>query len=132
MSGQREKAEEMIRENYRRNPGYLFARLNYAELCLAEGDYDEIAQIFEHKFDLKLLYPKRKRFHISEVVNFMGLVGIYVFETGKRDVAERYCDMLEQIAPSYPMTKLLRRRLRPGPVGRVIRWLAGRRKSDSP
>ncbi len=31
-SGQRKKAEEIIQENYRRNPDYLFARLNYAEL----------------------------------------------------------------------------------------------------
>lgn len=113
-AGQREKSEEVIRENYRRNPDYLFARLNYAEMCRARGDYDKIAEIFEHKFDLKLLYPKRKQFHISEVANFVGLVGIYFFETGDRDTAEKYYDILKQVAPGYPMTKLLRRKLHPG------------------
>ncbi|MBN1935009.1 MAG: hypothetical protein JW934_10110 [Anaerolineae bacterium] len=64
-------------ENYRRNPDYLFARLNYAELFLRRGDYERVAEILEHKFDLKLLYPRRNRFHVSEVSNFIGLVGLY-------------------------------------------------------
>ena len=107
-AGQREKAEEAIQENYRRNPDYLFARLNYAELFLRQGNYGQIAEIFEHKFDLKLLYPNRKRFHISEVASFMALIGIYFFETGEREGAERYCEILKEIAPSYPMAKMLR------------------------
>ena len=88
-----------IMENYRRNPDYLFARLNYAELCLARGDYETVAEIFEHKFDLKLLYPKRRRFHISEVANLMGLMGVYLLETGECEAAEKYYEILSQIAP---------------------------------
>ncbi len=116
-AGQREKAEEVIRENYRRNPDYLFSRLNYAELCRAQGDYKQIAEIFEHKFDLKLLYPNRKRFHISEVASFMGLMGIYFWEMGEREGAERYYEILKEIAPSFPMTKMLRRKLHPSFLG---------------
>jgi tetratricopeptide (TPR) repeat protein len=124
-AGQRGKAEEAIRENYRRNRDYLFARLNYAELCRARGDYEQIAEIFEHKFDLKLLYPNRKRFHISEVANFMGLIGIYFLETGEKESAERYYEILKDIAPSYPMTKMLRRKLHPGFLGRMLRRMVG-------
>lgn len=122
-SGQREKAEEAVRENYRRNPDYLFARLNYAELYRVKGEYDKIAEIFEYKFDLKLLYPSRKKFHISEVANFMGLIGIYFLATGERDTAEKYCDILKQIAPEYPMTKLLDEKLNPGLIGRLLHRL---------
>ena len=39
-AGKREKAEEIVRENYQLNPDYLFARLNYAELCRTQGDYE--------------------------------------------------------------------------------------------
>ncbi len=124
-TGQHEKLEEIVRENYRRNPDYLFARINYAELYRVQGDYDKIAEIFEHKFDLKLLYPKRKKFHVSEVANFMGLIGIYFFETGERDVAEIYYDILKQVAPGYPMAKLLRRKLHPGLIRRLFHRLAG-------
>jgi tetratricopeptide (TPR) repeat protein len=126
MSGQPEKSEVVVRENYQRNPDYLFARLNYAEICLARGDYKEVAEILEHKFDLKLLYPERKRFHISEVVNFMGIVGIYFFEIGKRDMAEKYYDVLQQIGGGFPITRQLRKRLFPGLFRRLYLHLTGR------
>lgn len=130
-AGKREKAEEVIRENYQLNPDYLFARLNYAELCRAQGDYEQIAEIFEHKFDLKLLYPNRKRFHISEVANFMGMMGVYFLETGEREGAERYYEALKEIAPSYPMTKLLRRKLHPGFLERLLRRMADQTQTRS-
>jgi len=123
---QEDKMRATVEENYRRNPDYLFARLNYAELCLTDGDYEKFAQIFDHKFDLKLLCPKRKRFHISEFANFAGLVGIYFFETGDRELAATYYDALKQIAPGYPLTKRLRRKLHPGPLRRLLLRLAGR------
>ena len=110
----------------------MFARINYAEMCRTRREYDKIPEIFEYKFDLKLLYPKRKKFHISEVANFMGLIGVYFFETGNRDASEKYYDILRQIAPGYPMTKLLRRKLHPGLIRRVFHRLAGRRQSDLP
>ena len=125
-TGQADKMRATVEENYRRNPDYLFARLNYAELCLADGDYEQVAKILDHKFDLKLLYPKRKRFHISEFANFAGLVGYYFFETGDRDMAATYYDVLKQFAPGYPMTKRLRRKLYPGPLRRLLLSLVGR------
>ena len=121
LTGQREKSEAVVQENYRRNPDYLFARLNYAEICLASGEYEKVGEIFEHKYDLKLLYPKRNRFHISEVANFMGLIGVYFFETGEREAAETYYEILQQIAPDYPMSKRLRRKLFPNLLQRL--WL---------
>ncbi|MBN1485178.1 MAG: hypothetical protein JXA37_10680 [Chloroflexia bacterium] len=122
-TGQSEEMEAIVEENYRRNPDYLFARLNYAQLCLAKGDYEQVAAILEHKFDLKRLYPKRKRFHISEVANFMGLIGLYFLGIGERDVAEKYYELLKQIAPKYPMTRQLRRQLFPNFLQRLLlRW----------
>jgi len=118
--GQIGKAEKVVRENYRRNPDYLFARLNYAEICLRKGDYDQVAEIFDQKYDLKLLYPKRKKFHISEVANFMGLIGLFFFKTGKQELAEKYYDILKEIASDYPMTKILRRKLHPGFLRRLL------------
>jgi tetratricopeptide (TPR) repeat protein len=123
-SGQHEKAEEMIRENYQRNPDYLFAHLNYGELCLTKGDYDRIPELFDHKFDLKLFYPKRNRFHVSEVLGFMGLLGAYFFEIGEREVAQRYYEVLEQVDPSDIQTKRLRSKLFPGPLRRLLSRLS--------
>jgi tetratricopeptide (TPR) repeat protein len=120
-AGETEKMEEVILQNYRLNPDYLFARLNYAEICLHRKEYDKIADIFEHKFDLKLLYPRRKRFHISEITGFMGVIGQYFYYTGEREVAENAYRLLQQIAPRNPYTKRLKRLLYPGFFQRIFR-----------
>ena len=130
VSGQQEKATEVIRDNYRRNPDYLFARLNYAQLFLAEGDFEKVAEILDHKFDLKMLYPRRKRFHISEAANFMGVVGVYFFGIGECEAAIKYYDILKQIAPDFPMTRQLRRMLYPGLLRRLLNHLTGRFKPE--
>jgi tetratricopeptide (TPR) repeat protein len=110
-SGQDEKAKEAVKENYLRNPNYLFARINYAEQCLTEGDSDMVGEIFNHTFDLKLLYPERNRFHVTEAACFMGLIGLYLCETGAPDLAESLLIEMEEIAPDYPTTRKLRLRV---------------------
>ena len=121
LSGQRDKAEAAIEDNYQRNPDYLFARIHYGELCLTRRDYDRIAEVFDHKFDLKLLYPKRKKFHVSEVMGFVGLLGVYFFETGRCETAEKYYDVMNQIDSTHPLTKRLRQKLHPGLIRRLFR-----------
>ena len=95
------KAEAVIRACIRRHPDYLFARLNYAEMCLLRKEYAKIPEIFDHKFDLQLLYPKRKRFHVTEVVNFMGLLGLYFYEIHDLETAQKYNKILQETAPDY-------------------------------
>ncbi|VFN06966.1 MAG: hypothetical protein BECKG1743D_GA0114223_111112 [Candidatus Kentron sp. G] len=137
-SGQRRKTKDVIEKNYQRNPDYLFARLNYANLCIKKGDYGEIAEIFEYKFDLKLLYPQRKRFHVTEVVGFMSATGVYFFHGGKRELAEKCYEVLERIERNYPgnakaieppITQL-RWRLHPkGLWQRFMVWVLSRNRS---
>ena len=129
-SGDVEKAEHTILENYQRNPDYLFARINYAELCLAKHDYQKVADIFDHKFDLRLLYPKRKRFHVTEFAGFMGVIGRYFLETGNRALAEKIYDVLVQVAPEQPLTRRLRRKLYPNFFQRVADRMLNQPKSD--
>ena len=125
-AGQRQEAEAVVQENYQRNPEYLFARLNYAEVCLARGDYAQVADIFAHTFDLHVLYPQRKRFHLSEVANFMGLMGLYFLAIGNRELAEQYNKLLQQIAPDFPLTTRLHKKLFPGLWRRLWRSVTGR------
>lgn len=111
--GEDEKVEAIVQAGIQANPDYLFTRLNYAELCLQRKEYAKVAEIFDYKFDLHLLYPKRKRFHISEVVGFMGMIGLYFYETQRRDLAQQYYDVLQKLAPNHPMTRRLKQRLAP-------------------
>jgi tetratricopeptide (TPR) repeat protein len=122
-TGARRQAEQTILENLQRNPDYLFARLNYAEICLARQDYQGGAKVLENKFDLKWLYPRRKIFHVSEYVGFMSVVGRYYAAIGERDEAEKIYEELKKIDPHDRGTRSLRDTLHPSLRQRIARWL---------
>ena len=110
------------------------AKLNLAELFLQRREYAKIPAIFDHNLDLKLLYPHREKFHVSEVVNFMGTLGLYFTRIGERTVAEAYYDLLQQVAPGEQMTKRLKRELYPSALRRLVNRLgpsSGTRENET-
>ncbi|HSG43359.1 MAG TPA: hypothetical protein VLA72_09420 [Anaerolineales bacterium] len=124
-AGEKEKADQITQENIRQNPNYLFARINQAQILLAKEAYDQIPEVFEHQYDLQMLYPKRSKFHISEVANFMGIMGLYFVRINQRETAEKYNAILQDIASDFPIAKALNRELNPGLIKRVMRRLLG-------
>jgi tetratricopeptide (TPR) repeat protein len=119
-SGDLEKTDACVREAYRRHPQYLFAKVNYANLCLQHGEIEKVPGIFDHACDLKQLYPHRTRFHVSEFTNFAGVMCRYFCAIGQRETATLYYRMLKHVAPRHPMTKHAKRALYP-PFW--VRWL---------
>lgn len=109
--GDYEKAEEVTESNYKKNPDYLFAKLNYAEICIQKRELEKIPEIFDNKFELKVLYPERNKFHISEVIGFWGVTGIYFALRGYTQQAQLCYKNLKQLAPKHPFTKKLGNRL---------------------
>lgn len=128
--GEIEKAEAITKENIRKNPNYLFAKVNYAEFCLQREEYEKIPEIFDHKYDLKMLYPNRKRFHIAEFANFMGIMGMYFARTDQRELADRYNKLLQETASDFPMAKRLKRELNPNIIVRVLKRLLGEQTGE--
>jgi tetratricopeptide (TPR) repeat protein len=124
-AGESEKAEQITQENIRKNPDYLFARINQAQFLLAKKEYDKIPDLFENKYDLQQLYPKRRKFHISEVANFMGIMGLFFSRTNQPDIAEKYNEVLQEIASEFQITKELNRELNPGIIARVLKRILG-------
>ncbi|MDH3602935.1 MAG: hypothetical protein OEU26_25265 [Candidatus Tectomicrobia bacterium] len=124
-AGEPENAEACVLEAYRRHPTYLFARVNYANICLQKGEIAKIPEIFDHKLDLKLLYPRRKRFHVSEFTGFAGVMCRYYDEIGERDAAIIYYQILKQLAPRAPLTRHAKRALYPPFWIRWLRKLSG-------
>jgi tetratricopeptide (TPR) repeat protein len=122
-AGETAKAEEMAELNYRRNPDYLFAKANYAELCLYRGELEKIPEIFDNTFDLKMLYPHRKLFHISEFVGFTYVMAAYFWRLGRKEVAERYFQMLQEVAPDHPAVERLTRLMALSVVGKALERL---------
>jgi tetratricopeptide (TPR) repeat protein len=127
---EQKSADELVLETYRRFPDYLFAKAAYAEICLNADRLEEIPRIFDHKFDLKLLYPERTQFHITEFTAFAGTVGYYFCRKGELDVAESFYGVLKGMEPEDPQTVRLGRALafQKG-VERVRRFLFPKRDS---
>ena len=119
-AGDQEQATALVREAYRRHPQYLFAKVNYANLCLQQREIGKIPGIFDQTFDLKQLYPHRKRFHVSEFTGFAWVMCRYFCAIGERETAALYYQMLKQVAPRHPMTRHAKRVLSP-PFW--VRWL---------
>jgi len=119
-SGDQEKATACVRDAYRRHPQYLFAKVNYANLCLQQGEIEKVPGIFDYTCDLKQLYPHRTRFHVSEFTGFAWVMCRYFCAIGERETAALYYQMLKQVAPRHPMTKHAKRVLYPA---FWIRWL---------
>ena len=110
-SGQRSRANKIMRKNYDENPSYLFAKINYFEYLINQRKFKKAATIFDHKFHLTSLYPKRDLFHVSEVTAFNGVIGYYHAMTGQYHEAKRCLDILSAVSPVHMQTLRLERKL---------------------
>ena len=119
-AGDIKKCESTILESIRKHPDYLFSKLNYADICLRKGEPEKVPGILNHKLDLKLMYPKRSTFHISEFVGFTSIMCKYYNAVGERKAAELLFKNLKQIAPEHAATKQIKRVLYPSLIGRIF------------
>jgi hypothetical protein len=103
------KAKIAVEENYKNHPNYLFSRIDYARLCLERRDLEKVKEIFKEGFDLKLMYPQRNRFHMSEFVAFNFIICIYYRLSGDMESAMLITQTLEKVAPEHPVTKQVQR-----------------------
>lgn len=128
--GHRDKVRELAQDAYRRFPDYLFAKVNYAQVLLDRGEYEAIPAIFEHKFDLQLLYPDRDVFHVSEFIGFNAVLCAYYCYAGQKDLAKRLYDNLLEVGRDSPMAGYAHSFLKPGLRMRLKLWLAKKAGSD--
>jgi len=121
-TGNRKASRDIIIENYAKNPDYLFAKINYAQVCLLDGEPSKIPEIFEGKFDLKLLYPNRSIFHVDEFAGFSGVMCAYYSLIGQRETAELLFKALKEVAPDSNMVRFAKSYLEPSLFDRIRRW----------
>jgi tetratricopeptide (TPR) repeat protein len=107
---QQKKAEALIVSSYQKYPGYVFAKINYADQCLRQRKFKQIPLIFP-SFELKTLYPHKKRFHVSEFRGLMIIASRYHALIGDRSHALLYYQKAYQADPSHPSLVLLEKEL---------------------
>lgn len=71
------KANECNNWMYKEHPTYLFALLNKAFDAYIQNDYVSMRAFLGEDLQLESLYPKRKEFHIDEIMNYLSACAIY-------------------------------------------------------
>lgn len=95
--GNQSEADDLLKKMQTEFPDYLFAKILWASHCLNNGMETLIPKIFDGKYSLKLLYPERNVFHVSEEINFAAIMGLYFSKIGKLDSARIYLDLIEEL-----------------------------------
>ena len=112
-AGRDAEADAVVDRLVREHPDYLFGRLALADRYLRAGQLDRVPEPLGGLLDLKMIYPDRSRFHISEAIGLWALVGEWSVRKGDLDAAGRYHRLMEDFAPDHPATERLGLRLLP-------------------
>lgn len=93
-----------VRKNYKKFPDYLFARIEYADYCVRHNKLEKVKKIFPEGFDLKMIYPNREVFHVSEFLAFHSLLCRYFYMLGEQDTLQKVFQIMEDVAPNHSIT----------------------------
>jgi hypothetical protein len=81
--------------------------------------------ILDNKLDLKLLYPHRSTFHVTEYLAFSSVMVDYYMRIGEHEAARTVFRTMEQIDPDHEMTDRLRDLLETSLLLRALRKFKG-------
>jgi len=99
--GYHEKSHELNHQLIEEFPDYLFGRINLVYEYLNQKEYDKIPDILGDNLEIKLLYPERNEFHISEVATFYQIVIRYFTEINDIENAEGRLKSLKEINEKF-------------------------------
>ena len=103
-----EFADQIVRDNYRKFPFSLFARCDYAYLCLKENHLKEAAATVDYTFNLMRLYPNKSVFHLLEVMEFQEFLVTYFCTIKDFERAVGTLNALQLLTKKSPLTRSLR------------------------
>lgn len=118
-TGRDDDVEKIIKEGYELFPDYLFARTGYVSYWMQKGDYTKFDEAFGKCYDLKMLYPEREVFHISEAFSFFVVCGRYFGNKGNCRIAEKYLSMAAELKPGDPQLDLIESEIMLGQIEKI-------------
>ena len=124
-AGRTADSEAMGERLWREHPDYLFARITRAQHHLSRDELDQVPEVLG-KLDLKLMYPHRDVFHVSEVLALWSLLAEWCFRRGEDEQALFYLDQMVEIAPDHPVTGATELRLAPLVLAEAVKRLMSR------
>ena len=131
--------EEVICETVNRFPDYLFGLTGLAMIYIRKGEVDKAFKTLKQSQSLSQLYPRRNKFHITEVEAFHHALVHYNCAVDQLNAAEVYLSFLEKISAQKNLLKSaslavqlcrMKRNLFSG-LGGLIREVQGQKKTSS-
>jgi tetratricopeptide (TPR) repeat protein len=119
--GKIQEVKALLKEQYKKNPDYIMGVINYAHSLLQEKDFEKIAEIFNDTYILPHLFPKRREFHITEVVAFYTFMAIYQNALGHRKAAEAWLETVSGLEPEHPEVLHAAQVLKLNPIQRILK-----------
>ena len=105
------QADKIIEKNYELNGENLFAKINYADLCMRKKRFHMVPEIFKHVLYLKDLYPEKNAFYVSAFRGFMVVMGLYFLEIKQKEKAICYHYLAYKVDKEHPSVKILGRKI---------------------
>lgn len=87
---------------HRRYPDYLFAIIAMVTINLNRNEVEKAKAILNKRFELSIMCPDRKVFHISEFVAFYNMIVRYHIACGNVHGAQCTLDVFKSVAPDHP------------------------------
>lgn len=106
MCGKRLRARRVLRELRKNHPNYLFGITNESNRLVQEKK-DTVAarHLMGERLLLQDLYPERKVFHISEVMNYYQSAVLLLLQEGDIEAAQERHSILLAIDPEHSITQ---------------------------
>lgn len=105
VQGNHPKSVEINRWLLAEHPDYLFGRLNQANVCIENGEFDKVPEILGEAMEIKQLYPERDVFHLTEVTAYLKVVIRYFVAIENQELAENRLKIMKEIAPDHHDTE---------------------------
>ncbi|MCU0329317.1 MAG: DUF1186 domain-containing protein [Chitinophagales bacterium] len=104
MSGYEKEALKVLEDTLAKHPNYFFARADKAKLYLRDGNLEAAEALMggEPPSNIQSLYPERKDFHITEVLNYIRYAIDYHLYKNEFDDAKKYVQNLEGFTTQVP------------------------------
>lgn len=112
--GREDDTHRTVQDLYRRHPDYLFAITAMIRIHLNRNELEKAQEILKNRFELSLMYPNRKVFHISEFVAFYEMIVRYHIARGALDAAQSTLNVFKKVAPDHPDLGVLQQVLMTG------------------
>jgi|GEM_PF-2096317 len=105
MKGRIGEATKIHQQTILQHPDYFFAKICTALNYYDQKQFSKMPGLLGENLELDILYPEKKIFHASEVMNYYKVVALYLNAVDKTNKAWDIIAKMENACPGHPEIK---------------------------